>query len=80
MDGHEDIASLLIERGAKVDTQDNRGRSALMMATENSHADMVTILVSKGADPARADKKGVTAEKLASDSGDAATVQALKCP
>ena len=59
------IAALLLERGARVDDRDNRGRTALMMAAESNHSTMVDFLLSKGADAAARDKEGKTAADLA---------------
>lgn len=42
-----DICKLLIERGAKLDTQSSSGTTALMLAVANEHADIVSLLLSR---------------------------------
>jgi ankyrin repeat protein len=36
-EGHLEVAALLIEKGADVNSKDNDGRTALMMAAEEGH-------------------------------------------
>ncbi len=60
-----ETVQLLLDRGAKIDAIDNRGRSALMIAAERGHAAAVTLLLEQGADPARQDKSGKDALALA---------------
>src|SRR5947209_181232 len=40
----EAVAGLLLDRAAKIDARDNRGRTALMIATDASHVGMVELL------------------------------------
>jgi ankyrin repeat protein len=58
-------ARLLIERGAKVDIADNRGKTALMIAAERNHPEIVELLLKAGANPMSQDKQGKTAAQLA---------------
>ena len=46
---------------------DNRGRTALMIATDASHVGMVELLITRGAARDAKDKDGKTALDLASD-------------
>ncbi len=72
--GHEDAAgssdvadvlTLLIDHGAHIDDQDNRGRTALMIAASLGHEKAVDVLLARGADKALHDKAGKTAADLA---------------
>jgi uncharacterized protein len=66
--GVDDVAkvlTLLIERGARLDDQDNRGRTALMIAAELGHTGAAELLISRGASKALRDKDGKTASDLA---------------
>lgn len=62
----DQVMTLLIERGARVDDQDNRGRTALMIAAELGHAGAVDLLLAHGADKSLKDKQGKTASDLTS--------------
>jgi ankyrin repeat protein len=67
--GVDDVAkviALLIERGAHIDEQDNRGRTALMIAAELNHVAAVDLLLGSGADKSLRDKQGKTAGDLTS--------------
>ncbi|KIX03194.1 uncharacterized protein Z518_06746 [Rhinocladiella mackenziei CBS 650.93] len=48
--GHEDVARLLIEKGAAVDSTDEYGRTPLSWASGNGHEDVVRLLIEKGAE------------------------------
>ena len=61
-----DVMTLFIERGARLDDQDNRGRTALMIAAELNHAAAVDLLLAHGADKTLKDKQGKTAGDLTS--------------
>ena len=72
--GVDDVAklmALLIERGARLDDQDNRGRTPLMIAAELNHEGAVDILLSHGADRSLRDRQGKSA-------GDLTTLTALR--
>lgn len=46
--GYAEAVALLLEHGAKIDTQDNAGRTALMYAAKNGHTEAVALLLKKG--------------------------------
>jgi len=51
--GAQDLAALLIDRGAFVNAQDLRARTALTEAVFNRDTDMIRLLIAKGADAAK---------------------------
>ena len=53
-------------RGAQIDDQDNRGRTALMTAAEQDHEVIVDLLLARGADGSLRDKQGKKAGDLTS--------------
>ncbi|MEO8422029.1 MAG: ankyrin repeat domain-containing protein [Hyphomicrobium sp.] len=63
----DEIIKLLIERGARLDDRDNRGRTALMIAAAVGHAAAAELLISRGADTAARDKQGKSAGELTSN-------------
>jgi ankyrin repeat protein len=62
-----DVVTLLIKRGARLNDQDNRGRSALMIAASLGHEKAVDVLLAQGADRSLRDKSGKTAADLAAN-------------
>jgi ankyrin repeat protein len=62
----EEVITLLLDRGARLDDLDNRGRTALMIAAELNHAIVVDLLLARGADKSIRDKQGKTAGELTS--------------
>jgi ankyrin repeat protein len=62
-----DLVRSLIEKGARIDAADNRGRTALMIAAEQGHGAIASALIEAGADRTLRDKDGKTAADLASD-------------
>ena len=63
--------TLLIDRGARIDDQDNRGRTPLMIAAELNHAGAVDLLLARGADKSLATSRARRA-------GDLTTLTALR--
>jgi len=58
--------AVLLQEGAEVNAQDDRGRTALMMAAGLGHGETVSALLLGGADPALRDYAGKGAADLAS--------------
>jgi len=58
------LASALLERGARIDDQDDRGRTALMIAAEGGRSQVVDLLLARGADRSLTDKGGKRAADL----------------
>jgi len=66
--GDEDIARLLIKRGAKVDAVSppaSGSYTPVMMAAREGHPDMVAFLGSQGANPKLTNSEGMTAAQIA---------------
>jgi ankyrin repeat protein len=61
----ESTLNLLLDRGARINDADNRGRTALMIAAELGHTSVVELLLRRDADQALKDKDGKTALDLA---------------
>jgi ankyrin repeat protein len=60
----EKVIKLLLDRGARLDDQDNRGRTPLMIAAELNHTVAVDLLLARGADKSLRDKQGKSAADL----------------
>ena len=58
------VVQRLLEAGAAIDDQDDRGRTALMIAAEGGHAGIVDLLLARGADRSLKDKSGKRAGDL----------------
>jgi uncharacterized protein len=56
---------LLVDRGARLDDKDNRGRTALMIAASLGHTSAAELLLSRGANVGGRDKSGKSAGDLA---------------
>ena len=67
--GHREIAKILIDNGAEVDSRADDGRTPLMLAAGKGDTDFVSFLLKAGADPTLTDKSGATATSLASGKG-----------
>ena len=46
----KDIVQILIDKGASINTKNEYGFTALMLASSNGHKDIVELLIDKGAD------------------------------
>lgn len=62
-----ETVKLLVDRGARLDLADDRGRTALMIAAERGHPAVIIFLRAKGADVTLRDKDGRSARDLAAD-------------
>ena len=67
--GHQDIAKILLDNGAEVDTRADDGRTPLMLAASKGDNDLVTFLLKAGADPTLTDQSGAAAGSLARAKG-----------
>ncbi len=65
--GHREVAAILIEHGADVNSLNKDGRTALMLAAGMGHTAVVRLLLSKGADTRLRDRDQKTAFDLAKD-------------
>ena len=63
MTGKTDIAAMLIDQGARVNTRSRDGRTALLYAAgaPDDRTEVVQLLIEKGADVNMKDKMGMTA-------------------
>jgi ankyrin repeat protein len=58
--GHNNIAVLLLDKGATINAQNSVGRSALHFAAARGHNEIVELLLARGADPTLKDIQGQT--------------------
>ncbi|KAK8011810.1 Alpha/Beta hydrolase protein [Apiospora arundinis] len=59
-EGHQDVATLLIDKGADVKATANNGQTPLHLASSEGHQDVATLLIEKGADVRAAANNGRT--------------------
>lgn len=76
--GNLAVLRKLLEMRLDIDSRDDLGRTALMLATLRGHSEAVDLLLEKGADPNVADKKGVTPLQAAREGKNAAIAAALE--
>ncbi len=67
--GHREIAKILLDNGAEVDSRADDGRTPLMLAAAKGDNDLVSFLLKAGADSTLTDKSGATAGSLAMQKG-----------
>jgi TonB family protein len=67
--GQQDIAELLLAKGAEVNTKEENGWTPLHEAAFMGHTEMAALLISKGANIDAKDNKGYTPLHLASERG-----------
>jgi pectate lyase len=75
---HEDVAELLIEKGANVQVKNRRGWTPLHHAVRGGNRDMVELLITKCADVNAKLKSGKTALSLAKERGHTEIVELLR--
>ena len=68
-DGKTENVTMLLEKGADVNAEDDYGITALMCASENGHTEIVSMLLEKGADVHAKDNDGTTALMFAHQEG-----------
>ena len=77
MSGNSHTVALLLNKGARADTQDNEGKTALMKACTFGNLDTAAILLHNGAHVDTQDNEGKTALMKACKEGDENIVQLL---
>ncbi|KFY67322.1 hypothetical protein V497_00435 [Pseudogymnoascus sp. VKM F-4516 (FW-969)] len=75
--GHEGVVKLLLDKGAKLETEDSRGRTSLSWAAENGHEGVVKLLLDKGAKLETEDSRGLTPLSWAAENGHEGVVKLL---
>ena len=76
--GHAGVVTLLLEEGAYVNVQTNRGYTALLFASRNGHIETIKLLIEAGASVnTQAANCGETALMFASEKGHIETVKLL---
>jgi len=69
LNGHEQVARVLLEAGAVVSAQNNDGVTALIWAAPNGHERCALVLLEAKADPIKARSDGMTALMFAAQNG-----------
>jgi ankyrin repeat protein len=77
MSGSPEMAKMLLDSGAKVNTQSDQGDSALMYAVISPRQDIVSMLIEHGADVDAGTREGETALMKAAKYGHLKTVELL---
>ncbi len=75
--GHKEVVSLLLARGANVNVQDEYGNTALIWAATAGSKDIVKMLITHGADVNVQNENGDTALTLAAEKGQKDIVELL---
>jgi ankyrin repeat protein len=60
-----EAAQLLLDRGAKIDAQNESGHTALMLAARSGNLEVVGLLLERGADTSLVSRRGESAEEMA---------------
>lgn len=64
-----DIATMLLDNGADIDAQNQKGETALILGAKGGSEAYVELFLTRGADPSIRDAGNKTAEEYAQDSG-----------
>ncbi|MBP0013395.1 MAG: ankyrin repeat domain-containing protein [Roseofilum sp. SBFL] len=75
--GNRPRATELLSEGADVNTKDNNGQTALMIATYKGEIGLVHLLLEKGADTKITDPEGWTVSKYAEQLDEMETLELL---
>lgn len=75
--GDASLMSAVLERGAPINGRDDRGRTALMTASDPDYRQKVDILLEHGADPRARDRYGATVLMHAASNQDPEVIQRL---
>ena len=67
IEGHKEVAELLIEKGVDVNAKDSHSMTTLHHAANAGHKEIVELLIAKGADVSAKDKFGCTPLDLAEE-------------
>lgn len=76
--GHEEVARVLVERGANVNRECGDGFTAITLAAKQKHWKIVEMLARHGADVDHVDASGVSAVGAAEKAGKRALVERLR--
>jgi ankyrin repeat protein len=63
--GSDEMLNLLLDRGAEINAQNDRGITALYLASASGHVPQVKLLLARGADRSIASKSGYTPLRIA---------------
>lgn len=74
----ENVAKLLLDRGAAIDAKDYAGDTALLHAVEADAPEVIEFLLARGADATIRDSRGETALQLAVREGESSALAALR--
>ena len=78
--GQVETLQRLLAQGVAINTRDNKGNTALMLAVTHRQLPAVRILLDSGADPALVNNEGLTALRLARQMELPDMVQLLQTP
>ena len=65
--GHEDVAAVLVDRHADLETRDKNGETALHYSVSNGHAEVVSLLLRRGANKEAKNFNGYSCLMMAAD-------------
>lgn len=74
----DELLALLLDRGARINAQNDRGVTALYLAAGIGREPQVRLLLDRGADPQLATQSGYTPQRIAQQKGLAGIVKLLE--